>query len=245
MAIAAAIGGIASLGSGAMAAGELAQNREFAMNAYNQSVRDLEEIGIPSIEAQQIVMKQYQDEGQWTPELAEAVKLGDSNLGAISLNPKYQEAEMGALNKLSEIGASGGRTLSDKAALERDLGNIDADQRGRRGAILQDAAERGGYGSGTALVAQLMAQQEGAAAARQVGLNTAATAEQRALDAIAKGGSLASSLRGEEYGEKAAAAKAQDEIARWNAQNSQGVINANNTLKNDAARYNLDKNKYF
>jgi len=161
MAIAgAAIGAAASLGSGAMAAGELAANREAAANAYAQSVRDLEEIGIPSVEAQQIVMKQYEDAGEWTPELAEAVKLGDTNLGAISLNPKYQEAEMGALNKLSEIGSSGGRTLSDKAALEKDLASIDAEQRGRRGAILQDAQERGGYGSGTSLVAQLMAQQE-------------------------------------------------------------------------------------
>lgn len=242
MAIAgAAIAGAASLFGGAMANQEKQAAREQAARAYGESVKDLENIGIPSIEAQQIVMKQYQDEGQWTPELAETIKLGDSNLGGISLDPRYKEAEMGALNKLTEIGASGGRTLSDKAALEKDLANIDADQRGRRGAILQDAQERGGYGSGTSLVAQLMAQQEGAGAARQVSLNSAATAEQRALDAIIKGGSLASSLRGEEYGEKAAAAKAQDEIAKWNAQNSQGVVNQNLGLKNDASRYNLDK----
>lgn len=230
----------ASLGSGVIAAGENAAGREQAMNAYNQSVKDLEDIGIPSVEAQQIVLKQYVSEGTFTPEMAESVKLGDSQLGGINLNPAYQQAEMGALDRLSDIGNSGGMTLADKAQQEKSLGSIDAEQRGRRGAILQDAQQRGGYGSGTALAAQLMSQQEGAGAARDVGLQTQATAEQRALDALSKAGSLGSQLRGEEYGEKAKAAEAADEIAKWNAANSQSVMSANVGAKNEAQKLNLN-----
>lgn len=239
MAAAAAIAGGAGIGSGLLAAKANSEARADAKRTYEQSVQDLTNIGIPSIEAQQLVMQKYQSAGQWTPELEQSVKLGDTNLSGISTDPQYQTAQLNALNKLSEIGSSGGQTLTDKANLEKTLGGIDADQRGRREAILQGAQSRGGYGSGQSLVAQLMAQQEGGQAARQAGLSSQATAQDRALQAIQGAGTLGTNLRDQAYNEKAKAASAQDQINQWNAQNSQAVGNTNVGTANSAAQYNL------
>lgn len=235
----AAIGGIAQGVGGIAGAIEQGNAREDARVAYEKSVRDLETIGIPSVEAQQIVMQQYQSAGEWTPELEEAVKLGDSQMLGVSTDPAYREAQKQALSKLQQIGDEGGMTLSDRANLERQMGDIAATQRGARQAILQDAQQRGGYGSGTALAAQLMAQQGGADQAHMLGLETAGMAQKRALDAIMQGGTLGGQLREQEFNEKAQAAKAQDAINQWNAANRQDVVTRNTGTRNQALQYNL------
>lgn len=234
-----AIGGIASIGAGLFGKSEQDKARDAAREAYEKSVADLEAIGVPSIEAQQLVMERYKSEGEWTPELEEAVKMGDSNMLGVSTDPAYKEASMKALSRLSDIGKDGS-TLEDKANLERTMGDINAEERGSREAILQKTREQGGYGSGSALAAQLMNQQGSSARAHDAGLNTAATAEKRALEAIIAGGELGGKLRSQEFSEKSDVAKAQDTIAAWNAANSQDVRGRNANVANTAAQWNLN-----
>lgn len=233
------IGGVASLVGGISGAGAQSDARQQSKEAYEQSVRDLEAIGIPTAEAQQMTMEQYQSQGQWTPELQQAVSLGDTALGGVNTDPAYKQAQMQALGKLQDIGNNGGMTLEDRANSERVQGGIDAKERGSREAILQRAQQSGGYGSGTSLVAQLMNQQNASNQAHQVGLDTEASAQKRALDALTQGGSLASNLRSQDYGEQSNAAAARDAIAKWNAANQQGVQGQNTALTNDAAQKNL------
>jgi hypothetical protein len=237
---AALIGGGANILGGIL--GNAAQGRATAsaQAIYERNVKDLEAIGIPSVEAMRLVMEDLKSQGQWTPELEASVNLGESQMGGITTDPLYREAQQKALSKLQEIGDSGGMLLEDRANLERTQGNIAADQRGAREAILQGAQQRGGYGSGTALAAQLMNQQAGATQAHQAGLDINAQAQKRALEAIQQGGNLAGSLRGQEFGEKERIAQAQDEIARWNAANQQAVRSSNTNLQNQAAQYNLN-----
>lgn len=237
---AAGIGAAGNIGAGIIGAIEQSNARGDIKEAYEKSVRDLEAIGIPSIEAQQIVMEEYKSQGNWTPELEEAVQLGETSMAGITTDPSYREAQLKALGKLQQIGDEGGMLLEDRANLERTMGGIAAKQRGAREAILQDARQRGGYGSGTALAAQLMAQQQGSQDARLEGLNTAAQAQSRALQAIQGAGKLGTELRGQEFGEKERIAKAKDVIAQWNAANRQDVNQRNTGVRNQASQYNLN-----
>lgn len=236
---AAAVGAAGSIGAGAIGASASAAERENANRLIEQTIKDYEAIGVPPEEARRIALQRYQYQGDYTPESDVAVQLGDSNMVGISTDPAVREAQMKALNSLEDIGSNGGMMLSDRAAYENTMGDLAAQERGRREAILQDAQQRGGYGSGTALAAQLMNQQESARRAQQAGLQIQAEAQRRALDALAQGGSMATNMRTQEFGEKAAAAKAQDEIAQWNAQNSQAIRSGNVAGRNTAQQFNL------
>lgn len=234
-----AAGALGNIAGGIIGANAQGSAADQAKAAYEQSVRDYEKIGIPSIEAQQMVMEKYKSQGQWTPELEQTVNLGNSAMEGVSTDPRYKEAQMNALGQLQQIGNEGGMMLSDRANLEKIQGNIAADQRGAREAILQDAQQRGGYGSGTALGAQLMQQQAGASQAHEAGLNTAAQAQARALAAIQGAGELGTGLRTQEFGEQEKIAQAKDAIAKWNAANQQQVGGMNTGLRNEAQKYNL------
>lgn len=233
------VGGAAAIGSGLIGAASAAAGRDQALKAYQQSVDDYTAIGVPPLEAQKIVMQQYQSAGQWTPELEHAVSMQDSRLGSIQTDPSLKSAQMQALSKLQEIGGNGGMTLSDRSNLEQVEGNLNADLRGKREAILQDAQQRGGYGSGAALAAQLNAQQGSANQAHSSALATEGAARDRALQAIMAGGQLGGQMQSTEFNQKAEQAKAQDTIDAWNAMNKQSVGNTNVGVGNQASQYNL------
>lgn len=237
--IAPAIGVAGALGSGIIGAGQAGKDRDAATEAYQQSVNELTAIGVPSVEAQKVVMQRYQSAGLWTPELEQSINLQDSRLGSIQTNDATKQAQLNALAQLQEIGSSGGMTLSDRANLEKTEGNLAADLRGQREAILQDAAQRGGYGSGSALTAQLMAQQGSANRAHDTALQTEASARDRALQAIQQAGTLGGQMQQTEFNQKAQQAAAQDAINKWNAENQQGVGHSNTGVQNQAAQYNL------
>lgn len=214
-------------------------DRVAAQEVFKQSVRDLEAIGVPAIEAQQLVLDKYRSAGQLTPELEQDVKLGDSAMGGISLDPAYKESQMTALNKLKELGESGGMSLTDRATMEQTMGNIAADERGRREAALSRVRARGQLGSGMELAAQLGGNQEAVTARHLAGVTAAGSAQDRALQAIIAGGNLGGNMRTQEFSEKSKAAAAADEIAKWNAANQQGVQTRNVGTINDTKKYNL------
>lgn len=216
-----------------------AGDRKRAMDIFQQNVRDLEAIGVPSVEAQQLMLEKYRSEGQLTPELEQEIKLGDSAMGGISLDPAYKEAQMGALNKLKEVGDSGGMTLTDRANMEQTMGDIAATERGRREAALSRMRARGQLGSGLELGAQLGGNQEAVTARHLAGVTAAGAAQDRALQAIVAGGNLGGSMRTQEFSEKAKAAEAADAIAKWNAANQQGIQTRNTGTQNEAQKYNL------
>ena len=201
-------------------------------------VAEYEAIGVPSIEAQQIVLEPYKQQGILTPEMEQLVTLGDSQMGGISTDPALRESQMNALNELERVG-EGGLRLSDQAAYEKVLGETGAQNRGAQEAIVQNMKERGAYGSGNELATRLMAQQESANRAHGEGLNIAASAADRALSAIMQGGELGGAIRGQDWAEKESVAKAQDAIAAFNAQNQQGLYGRNTERRNDAQAMNL------
>lgn len=229
----------AGLASSAIGAASAANDRDQAARLIAQSLDDYKAMGIPTVEAQKLVLEEFKSAGKLTPELEQTILQGPSAMGEIALDPAYKASQMKALDELESIGSSGGMRLSDTAALNEVMGKINSSNRGSREAILANARDRGVAGGGSELAAQLEAQQSSAQNANQAGTNIAAMAQDRALNAIMSGGELAGKIRGQEYGEKSDAARAADEISRFNTANRVGTQQRNVGSGNDAQRYNL------
>lgn len=154
------------------------------------------------------------------PEFQKAVveQIGPTAFETITVDPALRQAQLGALTKLGQIAEEGGMTLADKAALNRITGQLSRRDAAARQAIMENMAARGTLGSGAELAQRLSAQQESSQLASERGLDVAAQAQQRALNAIMQRGQLGGSIRAQEYAEAANRAQAQDAIARYNAE---------------------------
>jgi hypothetical protein len=113
--------------------------------------------------------------------------------------------------------------------------------RGAREAILQDAAARGIGGSGLELAAMLGSQQQAASDASRAGLQTAAEAERRALEAIIQQGQLGGQVSQEDFEKQARIAEAKDLISKFNTANKQNVELTNVGARNAAQERNLSE----
>lgn len=231
------------LASSAIGAASASADRRQAADMIQRSILDYEAMGVPSVEAQKLVLEELKSAGQLTPELEQMVMQGPSAVGAISTDAGYKDAQLRALDELTAIGDAGGLRLSDEAQIEDALSKVRQQERGSREAILANARERGVAGSGMELAAQLSNQQNSAENAYKSGMDIAGLAQDRALDAIMQGGQLGGQLRGQEYGEKLDAARAADEISRFNAQNQINMGMRNVDRGNDAQRYNLGESQ--
>lgn len=180
----------------------------------------------------------YTLQGQLTPEQEFAISQGDSEMNKVYTDPRLRDAQLAALSSLEDVG-SNGMTMADKANLAQIQENASMQERGNREAILQNARQRGMGGSGMEMLAQLTSGQNSANRARMEGLNVAATAQQRALDAMAQAGTLGGNIRGQDFSEGAAKATSQDAINRFNAANSQTVLGRNVDRSNTAQEKNL------
>ena len=173
------------------------------------------------------------------PEQAETIRLEQSSMNNISLDPRMKQAQMEALASLENISDSGGMTNMDKANLSRIATDEQTRAKGARDAILQNAQARGIGGSGIEIMAQLQNQQDSATRNAQRDMDVAAMAQQRALDAIMQRGGMAGQMGQQDFNQQAQIAGANDAIAKFNAQNAQNQANMNTNLRNDAQARNL------
>lgn len=128
------------------------------------------------------------------------------------------QAQRAALRRLQEIGMGGGLTAEDRGQLQ-DIQQTNAQAANAAGAgIMADARARGMAGSNMAYSQTLQAQQAGQNRASRQGMDVAAMAQRRALQALQAQGALAGQLRGQSFDEGASKAGAADAIARFNAQ---------------------------
>ena len=237
------IGAVGALGAGGIGAALQGGAQSNVNNLIQQSVDQLTKIGVPTAQAQQIALEHYQSSGQLTPQQAQTFKQQGTALNNIQLDPQEKQSQLNALNQLQQIGSNGGMLLSDKAQLQQQMANTNAQAAGQRQAILSNANQRGQLGSGLSLVAQLQNSQNAANQNQQNSLGIAAQAQQRALQSLSQAGQLGGQLRGQDYDMAANAAKAQDAINNFNTQNTQNVSNMNTSLNNAAQQYNLQNNQ--
>lgn len=197
-------------------------------------------VRVPTEDELKYILQDMVYQGDLTPEMAQAIIQQPSLFGQINVNPAGRAAQLRALEKLQGITDEGGMTAQDKLALS-DIQSQNAQaERGSREAILMNARERGIGGSGLELAAQLQAQQGAADRNNRAGLDVAAQAQQRALEAILQSGELGGKVQSQQFSEEAQKAAAQDAINRFNTANRQDVVNANILARNQAQGRNLD-----
>ena len=177
--------------------------------------------------------------GDYDPRLANLSKQEDSRLLDLSMDPRLKAERSKALDALSDI-SEGGMNLSDLAMLEDIRGRASSADRGRRESILQNMRQRGMSGGGMELLAQLQSSQDAAEMESRGGLQQAAMAEQRALDALIQGGNLANQFGQQDLQSEMQKMSAQDAINRFNAANANQMGQFNVANQNQAMLRNLD-----
>ena len=237
-------------------------NEVVAREALAKQEALYDNINLPDLK--DINLEKYKYEGDVDPRLAqggpavdyngidahtmEATLAGDSEMKGVSTDPRLRDAQMSALMDLQNISSSGGMTAEDKANLSRIQGQTAQADKGRREAILQNAAARGMSGSGNELLAQLQSSQAATDRQSQEGLDIAGMAQARALQAMMQSGQLGGSIRGQDFGEQSAVAQAQDAINKFNVANQNTASQYNATALNQTGQFNagnqLDTDKF-
>lgn len=168
-----------------------------------------------------------------------AVQAGPSAMEGISLDPDMRRAQLEALGSLQRLGA-GDITAMDRARLDELTRKTAQQERGARGAILQNMQRRGMAGSGLELAAQLQNQQSAADRAAQQALQVEGNAQQRALEALQQSGAMAGRMEGADYQRARERAEAADTIAKFNALQAAGAQQRNVAGMNDLNRNRQD-----
>ena len=154
----------------------------------------------------------------------------DSALEDIEIDPRLKDAQMQALEGLSEAAESGltEEDMAQRRSLQRE---VNSNEQARQKSILSDMAQRGVGGSGPELIARLQSSQDSAQNAAEAGDRLAmdqAASRRSALQQIAN---ASTGMRSQEYGEKSTAATARDQIAAFNAMNRQNTNSQNLNLR--------------
>lgn len=229
----------AAIGSSLIGKASADSERDAATQQYMDAVRYFESIGVPSVEAQKLVMQEYQNQGMLTPEMEQAFQQTGNAYDDIQLTPQYKEASLDALNSLRGIADSGGQTLTDKANIQRLLSEVGQADRGRREAIMSRLGARGQLGSGLELSGQLQNAQDASTQANQNALTIAGQQQDRALEAIRQGGLMGQQMNQQEFGQQSQIAQARNAINQFNTNAQQQVANRNVNRNNSAQEYNL------
>ena len=156
-----------------------------------------------------------------------------SELNTIAVDPRLKEAQMNALQTLSQLGQTA-FTDTEKAELNQMRREVAGQEQARQNAILQSLASRGMLGGGQELAQRLSSSQASADRASQQTDALAAMAQQRMLQSIAQAGGLASNMNQQEFEQQARVKAAQDAINAFNTQNSRDVQMRNVGARNVA-----------
>lgn len=214
-----------------------------ANNAINNSRIDKENKKIDDA----ISALKYNPEDYYTnysyyddPTLYDTYQLQGTEYDNVSLDPSVLAAQNQALEDLINLSEAKGLNAIDQQALQEIVNEENKNLQGQNDAILQDAMQRGVYGSGLEMAQRLQNAQSSANRMSNRDMDVMSQAQQRALDALSSYGNLASNMRSQDYNEQARRAAAQDAINQANWENRQKVSNSNVDLRNDVNMKNTD-----
>ena len=218
------------------AAGYLMGSDDKSQSYYDQMLKEAQSIPLPILK--EYYPDIYKQVVSLNPELETAVNLGPSATEGISLDPKYKQAQMSALNKLMDITSNGGQDAQFKADASNLQNSINTNLQGNTGAIQQNFATRGMSGGVGELVSKQIAAQQGSNRQAQMGLDLNAQAQQRALQALMNQSNVANQLSSTDFNQQNTKAQSQDAISKFNAQNQQSVMSNNTAVKNNSQQWN-------
>lgn len=203
--------------------------------AINNAINQLNAVGIPPVEAQEIVMKNPELVYQFSPELMQAVQLEQTKMGQVQTDPRLAQAQMDALSALQER-AQGGMTPEDIAQFRNLQRQVSGQAAARDASILQNMQERGVAGSGAELASRLASSQQAQQMAAQSADELAAQNYQAKMQALQAAGQMGGQMRGQEFEEQAKKATAEDMMKQFNAQYLAQARQQNVQAQNEAAQ---------
>jgi hypothetical protein len=183
-------------------------------------------------------LQQYVNAGLMTPAQATAALQGSNAFNNVNVDPSSMEAEQHALSQLQGIADKGGMDAQSQAALSQALNQVQTQEHGAQGAILDQMAQRGIPTSLMGTASALANAGNESQSANLSATQAAGDAEQRALQALEQSGQLGGQIHGQQYQEAANKAAAQNAINQWNAQTQTGVNVGNAGLAQQANAYN-------
>jgi hypothetical protein len=222
-----------------LAAAKSARGDGGAGSTLDAIAAEMRGINAPTAEELTYRLDNMVQQGLISPEQAKTFLVEQSGYNEITDDPRLRGAQMDALSSLANISESGGLTMTDRARLEQITSRQGQEERGGRQAIQQRAAEMGRSGSGLEYADLLMNQQGSAGRASQEGTDLAALAEERALESLTQGASLAGNVRGQDFEQAARKAEAKDTLSKFNAGQLQGTELTNVGARNAAQEGNL------
>lgn len=170
-----------------------------------------------------------------------AILQGDTNMAGVEADPLAVDRQREAMGQMYDIANQGGLTAIDRARMEEARRDQNQWVRGQREANQARMEARGMSGSGTQLVDDMIAAQQGAQRISQADLNTEAMAQQRAMDAIYGYSDMASGVRKQSFDEGSRRAEAQDIIDRFNTSGKRGVRERDTTRENEQRVANWER----
>jgi hypothetical protein len=211
-----AIMGGAQLAGGLLGQSAARSERAAADRARQQALQLFQSIQTPDIKDQQVSLDRFQLQGLLSNLLEQSPEtLGESQLSQIEIDPRLRQAQMRALETLQQQGAVG-LTPEEQAQATRMRQESQAQEAARQASILQNMQARGVAGSGVEAAARLGSSQQMANAEARSADELRALAFNRMLQATAQSGDLGSRMEANQYQQMSNAARAEDEIARFN-----------------------------
>ncbi len=218
--------------------GEAGQNQ--ADDKLRENTNLWKGIHVPTIEEQQLALLNPQYQGDFNAQQEALSQMGPSAMENIQADPRLQQAQMNALENLSQMGETG-LMPGERAALNQARRSAAGEAQAKSAQIQSDMARRGMGGSGNELAARLQASQSSADRQSQENDRTMQMAQERALGAIGQSANLAGQMRGQDFSQQADVAKAKDYINQFNTQNQQSVQQRNIAAANQAGLRNLSE----
>lgn len=167
-----------------------------------------------------------------------AQQIGPNALAGADGDASARGAQRQALARLQQT-AQGGLNDADKASLNQAFNKAGQVNRGQQGAILQGAQARGAINSGSALAAQLNAQQGAQEAGANAAVDVAGQAAQRAQAANEQVAALGGQMDQSAFQRQAITGQAQNEINARNAAAGNQAAQFNAELQALTDRFNI------
>ena len=242
----ATLGGISLLGgigSSIFGSGDQSKRAEEQQKNLEEAIKRIYDVESPDPSKMQISPEMLSQMGELSPEMESylfGLPLPTASLLAAE-DQRYLDPQLDALAQLSNIAGAQGMDAQGMAAMEEArMGNAAA-ARGAREANLTNAAQRGGAGSGLEFVSNQMADQNAANQNNLYGLNQAALANQRRLDALNQMSNLAGTMSERDLGLELHRADSQDAMNKLTSEFLRDAQQRNVDRANTAQAQNLSE----
>jgi hypothetical protein len=210
-----------------------------ATQAVQDAIREMEMTGLPPDLSKPLLLEKFKQVGLYSPQLEQQMDMAFSKVAGIQEDPSLRKAQTEALQRLGGLSKTG-MGPQDLAKLLQVQQNIASDTEGKRQQIMQNMQSRGQAGSGGELASALLSAQGGGNRLANEQLQVNSDASARALSALSGYLSGTSGLRAQDFNVESTKAQADDELTKFNLNNSINRQMRNVSAQNQAQQQNLN-----